>query len=65
MANRFITGAARSPSDEEFKQRLGRLAPLPAVAAQKRRPWKSKAAFRPKPDASFGATEDGPKAEED
>jgi hypothetical protein len=65
MAKKFITGAAQSPSDEEFKQRLARLAPLPAVAAQERRPPKSKPAFKPKPDPSSGATEDGLKVEED
>lgn len=33
MAKMFITGTARSPSTEEFKQRVARLAEMPALAA--------------------------------
>ncbi|AWB23658.1 hypothetical protein DA075_24480 [Methylobacterium currus] len=33
MAKMFITGSARSPSNEEFKARVARLAEMPAHTA--------------------------------
>ncbi|WP_407525396.1 hypothetical protein [Methylobacterium oryzisoli] len=57
MAKSSITGTARSPSSEEFRQRVARLAPLPAldVPTAKRRPARTKSA--PAPDRSGEAAE--------
>lgn len=53
MAKMFITGSARSPSNEEFKARVARLAEMPAhtaAPAAQRRNKHQKPAF-PQPAA--------------
>lgn len=51
MAKMFITGSARSPSNEEFKARIARLADMPthqaAPAARRNKP--AKLAYQPQP----------------
>ncbi|MCF4128066.1 hypothetical protein [Methylobacterium sp. SyP6R] len=53
MAKMFITGSARSPSNEEFKARIARLAEMPAhhaapSAARRNKP--AKPAYQPQPE---------------
>ncbi|MGX7705966.1 hypothetical protein [Methylobacterium sp. Gmos1] len=67
MAKMFITGSARSPSNEEFKARVARLAEMPAhtappASARKNKP--AKPAFTPTP-AEPEAASDGPAEETD
>jgi len=64
MAKMFITGSARSPSTEEFKARVARLAEMPAhtappANARKNRPT-NKPSFTqgpPKPEPDGAADE--------
>ena len=54
MAKMFITGSARSPSNEEFKARVARLAEMPthtASPATARRNKPAKPAFTSAPPA--------------
>ncbi|GJD98643.1 hypothetical protein [Methylobacterium isbiliense] len=62
MAKTSITGTARSPSDEEFRQRVARLAPLPTVEvpAAKRRPAKTKAAPAPERPSDASGPDESP-----
>ncbi|MGY2052271.1 hypothetical protein [Methylobacterium sp. JK268] len=47
MAKSPVTGAARSPSNEEFKERVARLAPSPGKPASALRSSRGKAAYKP------------------
>ncbi|GJD65021.1 hypothetical protein [Methylobacterium frigidaeris] len=63
MAKMFITGSARSPSNEEFKARVARLAEMPAhtaspVAARRNKPPKSSFTQPPLKPSSDGAAEE-------
>ncbi|KMO20481.1 hypothetical protein [Methylobacterium platani] len=66
MAKMFITGSARSPSTEEFKARIARLAEMPThtaapANARKNRPAKpafSQAPLRRTPEGEDGRAQD-------
>ncbi|KMO41087.1 hypothetical protein VQ03_13285 [Methylobacterium tarhaniae] len=63
MAKMFITGSARSPSTEEFKERVARLAEMPAhtaspANARKNRPAKPGFAQQPLRRAPEGPAEE-------
>lgn len=65
MAKMFITGSARSPSNEEFKARVARLAEMPAhtaspTPARKNKPAKpsfTQSPPAPTPDGSAEETD--------
>ncbi|MFH6781840.1 MULTISPECIES: hypothetical protein [Methylobacterium] len=67
MAKMFITGSARSPSTEEFKARIARLAEMPTHTAspansRKNRPAKPAFSQSPLKRAPEGVAEDSPEA---
>ncbi|MET7242074.1 hypothetical protein ABZT49_01780 [Methylobacterium sp. EM32] len=67
MAKMFITGSARSPSNEEFKARVARLAEMPThtaspATARKNKPAKP-AYTQPAPSPDDGPAEETPSEE--
>ncbi len=74
MAKMFITGSARSPSNEEFKARIARLAEMPthqAAPSAGRRNKPAKPAYQPQssepdePAPSGGSSPEDPAEETD
>jgi hypothetical protein len=66
MAKMFITGSARSPSNEEFKARIARLAEMPAhqAAPASRRNKPAKPSYQPQPEPDEPAPSAEPSPEE-
>ncbi|WP_143132048.1 hypothetical protein [Methylobacterium sp. 174MFSha1.1] len=53
MAKNFITGSARSPSNEEFRRRIEKLTEMPSYAGlpankHKQKSWKKPFAWQPR-----------------